>query len=143
MWIQHDDICMLWTCYGSKDFKISKNGLITFITSYHIFLCKMKISTSNGSKVSSLLENHTIATSMSIMSVIVVVKAFDNNQWPLYWFTMHTYIYKVQVKCNGLYNSLHLGVLNILSYKMTISYLQIMTFLNPKVLPNIMILLTI
>jgi hypothetical protein len=57
--------------------------LITLITSSCIFICKTRISLSNESKILGPLENSNDVTFMLIVSAIVVVKVFDNNQWPL------------------------------------------------------------
>jgi hypothetical protein len=69
----------LETWYASKDIKNSKKGLITFTTCSHIFLCKKKILTLKRSKILGPLENCNNTTSMSIIKVIAVVKAYANN----------------------------------------------------------------
>ncbi len=43
----------------------------------YIYVCKTKNLASNGLKISSPLENHTCSTSMSIDSIIVILKAFN------------------------------------------------------------------
>jgi len=79
---------MLWAYNASKDLKKSKKCLITFITSSHIFQCKSKISTSKGLETSNKLYDCNNSTSMLIVKVITIVKAF-NNHWPLDWFSTH------------------------------------------------------
>jgi hypothetical protein len=74
---------MLSVCLASKDLKKSKKGWITSITFNYIFLCRRRISTSNGSEILSQVESSNNVTSISIVRVMDVVKAFDNNQWPL------------------------------------------------------------
>jgi hypothetical protein len=80
---------MLWAHNASKDLKKSKKGLITFITPSHIFLCKIKIYASKRLKSSDRLDTSNNSTSMFIVKVIAIVKVFDNNQWPLDWFSTH------------------------------------------------------
>jgi hypothetical protein len=80
---------MLWAHIASKDLKKSKKGLITFITPSHIFLCKIKIYASKRSKNLDMLDISNNSTSMFIIKVIVIVKVFDNNQWPLDWISTH------------------------------------------------------
>jgi len=67
---------MLWTYCVSKDFKKSKKGLITFITSSRIFLCKSKILTSKRSETSDRLKSYNNLTSMFVINMIIVVKVF-------------------------------------------------------------------
>jgi hypothetical protein len=90
---------MLWIHNGSKDLKKSKKGLITFLTPSHIFLCNIKIYASKGSKSSYGLAISNNSTSMFIVKVITIVKVFDDNQWPLDWFSTHveTIGFKVNV----------------------------------------------
>jgi hypothetical protein len=75
---------MIASCFepasAPKDLKKSKKGLITFITSNHIFLCKSKISISKGLKTSNKLNSYNNSTSMFTIKVIIIVKAFNNNQ---------------------------------------------------------------
>jgi hypothetical protein len=70
---------MLWAYPASKD-------LITFITSTYILLCRSRILTSNRSNISGPLESCNSVICISIVTVMVIVKTFDNNQWPLLWF---------------------------------------------------------
>ncbi len=77
---------LLWVCIVSKDLKNSIKGWITFITSNYIFLRKKRIFVSNGLEILGQVENSNNATSISMVKAVDVVKAFDNNQWPLLWF---------------------------------------------------------
>jgi hypothetical protein len=77
---------MLWAYPASKDFKNSKKGLITFITSTCILLCKRRFLTSNKLDILGPLQSYNGAICISIVRVMVIVKTFDNNQWPLLWF---------------------------------------------------------
>jgi len=80
----------VWTFYASKDFRNSKKCLITFITSNHIFLCKMNISISKGLKISSSLKSYNNSTSMFIViKIIVVLMHLTRTKWTLYWFITH------------------------------------------------------
>jgi hypothetical protein len=56
--------------------KTPKKGWITFITSIYIILCRRRISASNGSKILSQVKSSNNATSISIVKVMDVVKAF-------------------------------------------------------------------
>jgi hypothetical protein len=49
--------------------------LYNFMPHIYICVCKRKILASNGLKISSPLESHTCSTSMSIDSIIVILKA--------------------------------------------------------------------
>jgi hypothetical protein len=46
-------------------------------------LCRRRISNSKVLGISSPLKNYNSLISMFIINVIVGVKAFGNNQWPL------------------------------------------------------------
>ncbi len=64
-----------------------KKGLITFITSSRIFLCKRQIFASIKSNISGLVESsNNNWNSISILKVMAIVNASNNNQWPLLWF---------------------------------------------------------
>ncbi len=70
---------LLWVCFASKDLRISKKGLITFITSSRIFLCKRQIVASNKSNISGPTKSSNSWASISIIRVMAIVKASDNN----------------------------------------------------------------
>jgi high-affinity K+ transport system ATPase subunit B len=89
--------------------------LITFITSSHICLCKSKILASKRSKTLNELKNY-ILVSMSIINVIVVVKVYNNNQWPSNRFNINvkTTYFKVDVSTSAIAHIWALGTLYML-----------------------------
>ncbi len=89
---------MLWTYLTSKDLKNPQKGLITFVTSNRIFLCRRQIFVSNKSNISSPIEISNNWASISMVRVMDIVKAFDNNQWPLLWFIAQTNTTRFKVK---------------------------------------------
>jgi hypothetical protein len=66
-----------------------KKGLITLMTSSHTFICKTRISFSNALEMLGPPKSGNNDVSMFTVSAIVVVKAFDNIQWPFDLFMTH------------------------------------------------------
>jgi len=112
-WGSNMKVIMLWTCLTSKELRNSKKCFITFITYSHILLCKRWISTSNKSNISSPTESSSNWASISIVKVMVSVKASDNNQWPLLWFItqVDTTWFKVEVIASTIANTWALDII--------------------------------